>query len=43
MKKILYIILLGLSSALTITSCTEEEIKPTTSTDSGGGQDIDPK
>jgi hypothetical protein len=39
MKKILYIILLTMSSVVTITSCTEEDVKPSV-TDNGGGGEI---
>jgi hypothetical protein len=45
MKKILYIFLITIICALTITSCTEEEISPS-NTDSGmagGGGGSDPK
>jgi hypothetical protein len=41
MKKIIYTVLLVLSCALTITSCTEETVGPTVATDSGGGA-LDP-
>jgi hypothetical protein len=42
MKKIIYILLIAFSCALTITSCTEEEITPAT-LDNGGGSGLDPK
>ncbi|NJM25723.1 MAG: hypothetical protein HC859_09770 [Bacteroidia bacterium] len=41
MKKLFYILILALVSGLTITSCTEEEVTPTTDNGGGGGQ-IDP-
>ena len=37
MKKLIYITLFAFVSALTITSCTEEEIAPKTELDNGGG------
>jgi hypothetical protein len=37
MKKIIYIILFAISSALTITSCTEEVVAPKTQGSSPGG------
>jgi hypothetical protein len=37
MKKLLYIFLLAFVCALTITACTEEEVKPTSQLDNGGG------
>ena len=35
MKKIIYILLVAIASALTITSCTEENVAP--KTENGGG------
>ena len=43
MKKIIYILLIAFSCALTISSCTEEEITPTSTDINGGGQGSDPK
>lgn len=41
MKKIIYIALLAFVSAMSITACTEQEIKPK---DGGtGGSGVDPK
>jgi hypothetical protein len=37
MKKIIYILLFAFVSALTVTSCTEEEVAPSSETSSGGG------
>jgi len=37
MKKIIYIIMLTLVGALTITSCTEENVAPQTNENTGGG------
>lgn len=42
MKKLLYIFLLAFVSALTITACTEEEVKPASELDNGGGAGADP-
>lgn len=42
MKKIIYILLLAFASSMTMTACTEEEIKPSQST-AGGGGISDPK
>ena len=36
MKKIIYIFLLCISSAMVVTSCTEEEVAPNTEFDNGG-------
>jgi hypothetical protein len=41
MKKLLYIFLLAFVSTLTITACTEEEVKPTSQLDNGGGAGAD--
>jgi hypothetical protein len=40
MKKFIYTLLIAVASSLAITSCTEEEIKPETSTSNGGGGGI---
>ena len=37
MKKLFYIFLLTAASAVSFTSCTEEEVKPNTELDNGGG------
>jgi hypothetical protein len=37
MKKLLYIFLLSTVCALSVSSCTEEEVKPNTELDNGGG------
>jgi hypothetical protein len=40
MKKILYLIILLTLSVSTFTSCTEEEVKPQTEGNNGGGSPI---
>lgn len=40
MKKIIYALLIAISSALTFTACTEEEVAP--STENGGTLELDP-
>jgi len=40
MRKLLYIILLATVTASTFTACTEEEVKPQTETNNGGGSPI---
>jgi hypothetical protein len=40
MKKIIYILLLTLSSAFVVTSCTEEEVKPQADFNGGGSGTI---
>jgi hypothetical protein len=42
MKKIIYIFLFTLITSITITSCTEEEVTPSTELNGGGGAS-DPK
>ena len=42
MKKIIYILLIGFTSLVTFSSCTEEEVKPTSEFNGGGGPS-DPK
>jgi hypothetical protein len=37
MKKLIYILLITLTSTLAFTSCTEEEVAPQTTTGNGGG------
>lgn len=41
MKKLLYIFLFAAASAVSITSCTEEEVKPNTELDNGGGNELE--
>ncbi|HTE28915.1 MAG TPA: hypothetical protein VK666_00970 [Chryseolinea sp.] len=36
MKKIIYITILAFAASLTISSCTEEEVKPATTMNGGG-------
>jgi hypothetical protein len=40
MKKLLYLILFITLTASTISSCTEEEVKPQTETNNNGGSPI---
>lgn len=42
MKKYIYIILMSFVAAISFTSCTEEEVTPSTELN-GGGAGIDPK
>ena len=42
MKKLFYILLITFVSSLAITSCTEEEVKPSASADKTGGTAIEP-
>jgi hypothetical protein len=37
MKKIIYLLLFVASTIVTVTSCTEEEVKPKSELDSGNG------
>lgn len=37
MKKIIYILLLVLTSGMALTSCTEDEVKPVSDLENGGG------
>lgn len=41
MKKFIYILLVAFSSAIVITSCTEEEVSPKSETENSGGT-VDP-
>lgn len=41
MKKFFYILILSFVSAMSITACTEQEIKPRDG--GGGGSGVDPK
>jgi hypothetical protein len=43
MKKLLYIALLAFVTAMSVTACTEEEVKPTTELNGGGGGINDPR
>jgi hypothetical protein len=36
MKKIIYIFMICLVTSLTVTSCTKEEVKPSTGSNAGG-------
>lgn len=40
MKKFIYVLLIAFSSALVVSSCTEEEVAPTSDTDNGGAETI---
>jgi hypothetical protein len=42
MKKLFYILFAVATISLTVTSCTEEEVKPKTELDNGGGGANDP-
>jgi hypothetical protein len=42
MKKLFYILLFAFTTSVAISSCTEEEVKPATETDNGGGAVNDP-
>jgi hypothetical protein len=42
MKKLFAIILFASFASVSITSCTEEEVKPQSSTDNAGGSASDP-
>jgi hypothetical protein len=42
MKKFIYIALFAVVTAMSVTACTEEEIKPSTEMN-GGGTDMDPR
>lgn len=41
MKKLIYILVIGIASSLAFTSCTEEEVAPTEL--NGGGGVVDPR
>ncbi len=43
MKKLIYIVLLAFVATMSVTACTEEEVKPTTELNGGGGTDKDPR
>lgn len=40
MKKFIYVAILAIVTAMSVTACTEQEVKPR---DTGGGQVNDPK
>ena len=42
MKRILYIIIIAVSTLSLATSCTDENVAPKTETDNGGGTGEDP-
>lgn len=42
MKKLFYLLTIALLASISITSCTEEEIKPQTELKNGGGEASDP-
>jgi hypothetical protein len=42
MKKLFYILFAVTTISLTVTSCTEEEVKPKTELDNGGGGAMEP-
>ncbi len=42
MKKLFYLITIALLASISITSCTEEEVKPQTELRNGGGSASDP-
>jgi hypothetical protein len=41
MKKLFYILLFACASSIGFTSCSEEEVKPQTELNNGGGSHID--
>ena len=43
MKKLIYIVLFAFVTAMSVTACTEEEIKPNTELNGGGGGINDPR
>jgi hypothetical protein len=42
MKKLFYIMILALASSLTMTACTDEEVKPYKQPNTGGSGMLDP-
>ncbi len=42
MKKLFYVLMVSAFSAVTFSSCTEEEVKPQTEQENGGAQTNDP-
>ena len=43
MKKLIYIVLFAFVTAMSVTACTEEEVKPSTELNGGGLGTQDPK
>lgn len=43
MKKVIYIVLFAFVAAMSVTACTEEEVKPSTELTNGGHDTTDPK
>ena len=43
MKKLLYIVLFAFVTAMSVTACTEEEVKPTTELNGGAANNNDPR
>lgn len=43
MKKVIYIVLFAFVTAMSVTACTEEEVRPTTELNGGGTGNDDPK
>ncbi len=41
MKKIIYTILFGAFVTLSVSSCTEEEVRPTNELENGGGAEVE--
>ena len=42
MKKLLYIMAIALASTVTLTACTEDEVKPSKPNNNGGMGSLDP-
>ena len=43
MKKLIYIVLFAFVTGMTVSACTEEEVKPTTELNGGGATEKDPR
>ncbi|HTE28916.1 MAG TPA: hypothetical protein VK666_00975 [Chryseolinea sp.] len=43
MKKIIYMLLIAMATAMTVTACTDEEVKPATTMNGGGAGLPEPK
>jgi hypothetical protein len=43
MKKLIYIALFAVVTAMSVTACTEEEVTPSTEFNGGGNPTLDPK
>jgi len=43
MKKLIYIVLFAFVTAMSVTACTEEDVKPRTEINAGGLGDTEPK